>query len=142
MNARALARERGVELHVAHGPERDDFSALIRVRVESQDDAHEIAGAQFGKHDSRIVRIDGFPLEVKPAGPMLVTLSENYPGIIGRMGTIIGRHGGNINKMNNGCAPDGSQSLSTMSLDEEPPTAMLEELSREPYFKWIRLVRL
>jgi D-3-phosphoglycerate dehydrogenase len=142
VNARALARDRGIEVLVAQGPEREDFSNLIRVRVESQDDAHEIAGTQFGKHDSRIVSVDGFPLEVKPQGWVVVTLSENYPGIIGRIGMIIGRHRGNINKMNNGCAPDGSRSLSTMSLDAEPPLAMLDELAREPYFKWIRLVHL
>ena len=142
VNARALARERGIEVLSAQGPEREDFSNLIHVRVESQDDAHEIAGTQFGKQDSRIVRVDGFPLEVKPQGWVVVTLSENYPGIIGRMGTIIGRHGGNIHKMNNGCSPDGSRSLSTMSLDAEPPRAMLDELGREPYFRWIRLVHL
>jgi D-3-phosphoglycerate dehydrogenase len=142
VNARSLARERGIEVLVAKGAEREDFSNLIQVRVEAEGDVHEIAGTQFGKQDSRIVRVDGFPLEVKPQGWVLVTLSENHPGIIGRMGTILGRHGANINKMNNGCSPDGSRSLSTMSLDAEPPPALLDELRAEPYFKWIRLVHL
>jgi hypothetical protein len=73
---------------------------------------------------------------------MIVAMSVNTPGVIGRMGTIVGRHGGNINKMNNGCSPDAKAALSTMSLDAEPPAAMLDELGREPYFHWIRLVRL
>jgi len=142
VNARALARDRGLEVSVVRGPEREDFSNLVRVRVASQDDAHEIAGTQFGKHGSHIVDIDGFPLEVEPHGWMIVALSVNEPGVIGRMGTIVGRHGGNIHKMNNGCSPDGRAALSTMSLDEEPPTALLDELGREPYFHWIRPVRL
>ncbi|MFQ5601213.1 MAG: phosphoglycerate dehydrogenase [Candidatus Krumholzibacteriia bacterium] len=142
INAPALARERGIEVHVTDGAERDDFANLVRVRVESANDAHEISGTQFGKQEGRVVNIDSYPLEMKPQGAMLVTLSDNYPGIIGRMGSIIAKHGGNISKMNNGCSPDGSKSLSTMNLDEQPPEAMLEELSREPYFKWIRLVRL
>ncbi len=88
------------------------------------------------------MRIDEFPVEVEPRGAMIVTLSDNQPGVIGRMGTIVGKHGGNINKMNNGSAADGARALSTMSLDTPPPAAMLEELGREPYFHWIRLVQL
>jgi D-3-phosphoglycerate dehydrogenase / 2-oxoglutarate reductase len=142
VNARALARDRGLEVSVVRGPEREDFSNLVRVRIESQGDAHEITGTQFGKHGSHIVAIDDFPLEIEPRGWMIVALSANEPGIIGRMGTIVGRHGGNIHKMNNGCSPDGRAALSTMSLDEEPPPALVDELGREPYFHWIRLVRL
>ncbi len=142
VNARARARERGLEVTVAHADERDDFTSLIRVRVESSGDAHEIAGTQFGKHTGHIVRIDDFPLEVVPRGWMLVTLSDNVPGVIGRMGTIVGAQGGNINKMNNGSSRDGARALSTLSLDAEPPPRLVEELGREPFFHWIRLIRL
>jgi D-3-phosphoglycerate dehydrogenase len=142
INARALARERGLEVSVVQAEERDDFTNLVRVRVESGEDAHEIAGTRFGKQTSHIVGIDGFPLEVVPRGWMIVALSENRPGVIGRMGTLVGQHGGNINKMNNGSSPDGARALSTMSLDAEPAAGMLEALAREPFFHWIRLVRL
>ena len=142
VNARSLARERGLEVLVAHGAEREDFTNLVRVRVESARDVHEVAGTQFGKTTSHVVNIDGFPLEVTPRGWMVVSLSDNVPGVIGRMGTLVGRHGGNINKMNNGSSGDGARALSTMSLDAAPPSALLEELGREPFFHWIRLVHL
>lgn len=142
VNARALARERGLEVEVARGEERDDFSNLIRVRIASDSDAHEIAGTQLGKRTLHVVGIDGFGLEMVPRGWMLVSLSENRPGMIGRMGTIVGKHGGNINKMNNGCDDEGRWALSTMSLDAEPVAGMLKDLGREPAFRWIRLVHL
>lgn len=142
VNSRALAKERGIEVEVVHGDERDDFASLVRVRVEAASGSHELAGSQFGKHTGHVVRIDEFPVEVEPRGAMIVTLSDNQPGVIGRMGTIVGKHGGNINKMNNGSAADGARALSTMSLDVPPGPALLEELGREPYFHWIRLVQL
>jgi D-3-phosphoglycerate dehydrogenase len=142
INARALARERGLDVTVVQADERDDFTNLVRVRVESESDGHDIAGTRFGKRTSHIVGIDGFPLEVVPAGWMIVALSENRPGVIGRMGTIVGEHGGNINKMNNGSSPDGLRALSTISLDAEPAPGLVEALAREPFFHWIRLVHL
>ncbi len=142
VNARSLARERGLEVVVAQGEEREDFTNLVRVRVEAPGDAHEIAGTQFGKTTSHVVSVDGFPLEVTPRGWMVVSLSDNVPGVIGRMGTLVGQHGGNINKMNNGSSGDGARALSTMSLDAEPPAGLLEALGQEPYFHWIRLVHL
>jgi D-3-phosphoglycerate dehydrogenase len=142
INARAVARERGLDVRVVQADERDDFTHLIRVRVESVADVHEIAGTRFGKQTTHIVGIDGFPLEVVPRGWMIVSLSENRPGVIGRIGTIVGQHGGNINKMNNGSSPDGVRALSTVSLDAEPAPGMLEELGREPFFHWIRMVHL
>ncbi|UCE02777.1 MAG: phosphoglycerate dehydrogenase [Candidatus Latescibacterota bacterium] len=142
VNAPTLARERGIELQVTEGSEREDFTNLICVRVESDADAHEVWGTQFGKWEGRVVNLDGYPLEMKPQGAMIVLLSANRPGVIGRLGGIIARHGGNISKMNNGCSPDGTRALSTLNLDEPPPDAMLEELRQEADFDWIRLVRL
>jgi D-3-phosphoglycerate dehydrogenase len=142
VNAPALARERGIELHVTEGAERDDFNNLIRVRVASENDAHEIWGTQFGKWEGRVVKLDGYPLEMKPQGAMIVILSANRPGVIGRLGSIIAHHGGNISKMNNGCSPDGRRALSTLNLDAPPSEAMLEELRREADFEWIRLLQL
>ncbi|NIW25070.1 MAG: phosphoglycerate dehydrogenase, partial [Gammaproteobacteria bacterium] len=83
-------------VEVAEGAERDDFANLIRVRVESERDAHEISGTQFGKRDSRVVNLDGYAIEMSPQGSMIFTLSRNRPGMIGRLGTIVAEHGRNI----------------------------------------------
>ena len=64
---------------MTEGAEREDFANLIRVRVSSETDAHEIYGTQFGKRDSRVVSLDGYPIEMSPRGAMIFTLSENRP---------------------------------------------------------------
>jgi D-3-phosphoglycerate dehydrogenase len=142
VNADTLAQQRGIDVEVAEGAERDDFANLIRVRVESDRDAHEICGTQFGKRDSRVVNLDGYPVEMSPHGAMIFTLSENRPGIIGRLGTLVAKYGRNIEKMNNGCSPDGQRALSTLNVDQPPDPRLVEELRREPGFEWVRLVLL
>lgn len=51
----------------------------------------KVAGALFGKREPRIVRIDQVPIEAVPEGHMLVFSNQDTPGVIGRIGTILGK---------------------------------------------------
>ena len=88
------------------------------------------------------VSLDGYPIEMSPRGAMIFTLSENRPGIVGRLGSLVAKHGRNIEKMNNGRSADGSRALSTLNLDQAPSPDLLDELRGEPGFEWVRLVQI
>ena len=110
---------------IAEGAERDDFANLIRVRVDSERDTHEICGTQFGKRDSRVVSVDGYPLEMAPRGAIIFTLSENRPGMIGRLGTLVAQYGRNIDKMG-----VKASVTSEVFLENTPATCALGEIGK------------
>ncbi len=65
-------------------------------------DRHEVAGTVFGKSDARIVTVDGYRVDVIPQGIMLFTQHTDKPGVIGRVGTLLGSRNVNIAGMHRG----------------------------------------
>jgi D-3-phosphoglycerate dehydrogenase len=58
-----------------------------------------LAGTVFGKNEPRLVRMNTFRLEALPTGPMLFVYNKDVPGVIGALGTTLGKHGVNISRM-------------------------------------------
>ena len=89
-----------------------------------------MAGTLSGSNDPRVVDIDGFRLEFRPQGKLLVLRNEDVPGVVGRFGTILGEGDVNIADIHLARAVDGRRdALAVMRLDQEPPA---EVLARSP----------
>jgi len=88
------------------------------------------------------VRIDGFPLEAIPSGWMLVFANLDVPGVIGRIGTLCGRHQINIAGMQLGRERRGGQAVSILNLDDPIPEAILREIRAMPDIVFAKLVKL
>ena len=102
VNAPVIAKDRGIDVIEKRSETAEDFLDLITVRVEENGNEHLVAGTLFGKKEPRLVRIDGFTLEAVPLGHLLFIKSHDSPGVIGRIGTYLGRHSVNINNMHVG----------------------------------------
>ncbi|HEX8685977.1 MAG TPA: ACT domain-containing protein, partial [Pyrinomonadaceae bacterium] len=130
VNALLIAEERGITVTVSHrhaasGDARD----AVRTRVSTTAGEHTVAGALFGPgSDGRVTEIDGFRIEAVPAGNMLLTRSSDVPGVIGRVGTILGDHGVNISRFHLGRRERGGEAMAVIETDAPPDDATLEEL--------------
>jgi D-3-phosphoglycerate dehydrogenase len=135
VNALLIAEERGIAVTVSHKHGTlGEARSPVRTRVRTTAGEHTIAGALFGQQsDGRVTEIDSFRIEATPAGNMLLTRSSDVPGVIGRVGAILGDHGVNISRFHLGRRERGGEAMAVIETDEPLDDATLEELrSFEP----------
>lgn len=98
--ARAVAAERGVDVKTELRDGDTDFSNLIRLDVRAADGLGvQVEGAVFGRRELRVVGVDGHRLDLVPEGHILAIRNHNRPGVIGAVGSALGRHGINVARM-------------------------------------------
>ena len=131
VNALLRAKERNIKVLEAKTSETEDFTSLISVKVKHTEGETLVEGTLFGKKEPRIVRINGFRLDALPEGHMLYIFNEDKPGVIGRIGTILGKHNLNISRMYVGQDPMKKRNIILLSLDQPPTKEALEELNKE-----------
>lgn len=142
VNALVIARERGIKINEEKTKEIEDFANLISVEVETDKMKSLIVGTLFTKIDPRIVKIDKFYVDVVPEGHMLVIYNQDKPGIVGRIGTLLGANNINIAGMNFGRAKPGGEAITVLNVDSDVPKAVLAKICKEKYIKGVKAVKL
>lgn len=120
VNALIIAEERGIAVTDAYkrGVGPGEMTPAIRTRVVTTVGERTASGALFGPQgDGRITELDGFRLEAVPAGYMLVTRSNDVPGVIGRVGTTLGERGVNISRFHLGRRERGGDAIAVVETD-------------------------
>jgi D-3-phosphoglycerate dehydrogenase len=145
VNAPLVAREKGVRLLEGAEESAAFFNGMIKVRATSRggEESHVVAGTVFGR-TPKLVRVDDLHLDLEPAGTMLITVHRDRPGVVGRIGTILGEAGVNIRRVELGSAPLGVDALASgfFSLDERPSAEALERIGELESLEEVRLVEL
>jgi D-3-phosphoglycerate dehydrogenase / 2-oxoglutarate reductase len=141
VNAERVAASRGLEVVRATHHEGGDYPHLVGVRLEGGGERIELAGTLFGERDARVVGFGGFRLEFRPAGILLVLANRDVPGVVGRIGTILGAGGVNIAEIHLARA-QGQEAMAVLRLDQQPQEAVLAELTGLPEIYRARVVDL
>ena len=128
VNAPHLARERGITVSQISGLSTPDYPNQISCRAEWSGGSRTIAATLFSHNEPRLVQIDGYQLDVHPEGTILVIISRDKPGFIGRVGTILGKHNINIATWRTGRAEPGGLAISFISVDQDIPECVLKIL--------------
>lgn len=129
INAPALAQERGIRVAQTKGMPLVDYPNLLSCRVFGATSERLVAGTLFESEAARIVQIDGFRLDGLPTGTILILGNEDVPGVIGRVGTLLGQRGINIAEWRLGRDAPGGRALSFINLDNSVPDKVVAELS-------------
>ncbi len=132
VNAPFLARERGIAVTETRSRETTDYINTLTITVRTANGMHEVAGAVFGNRALRMIRIDGYRIEVRPEGYFLMLHNRDVPGVVGAVGTMLGQAGINIAGLELGRDRAGGTALSLMEVDGPVPAAMLETLKTLP----------
>ena len=141
VNAPIFAQERGLSVDELKSSEPEDFASMITVVYHAVSE-RVLSGTIFGKSDPRIVRFDDYHLDAVPEGNMLFYINEDIPGVIGRVGSIMGSHGVNIAQMSCGRQQVGGRALTILNVDSPIPDPVLEELLASDHVKWATRVSL
>lgn len=130
VNAALVAQSRGLRVVESRSRDSEDYVSLITTRVTSARGERTIAGSLFGRSEPRIVRMDHYRVDFVPSGFMLISMHIDKPGMIGRVGTLLGQHGINIAAMHVGREQPkpGGPSVMVLALDNAIPADVLEKL--------------
>jgi D-3-phosphoglycerate dehydrogenase / 2-oxoglutarate reductase len=132
VNAQHVATERGIETAWTHVSTQHEMGEEIELRIEGGDRGLRIGGALLREHHGRITRIGAFRVDVAPRGTLLVLRNMDVPGVIGRVGTMLGEAGVNIAEYHQARLQAGGEALAAVTVDQELPAEVLERLIEIP----------
>jgi len=142
VNSMVIAKARGINITETRVAEAQDFANLIVVEVETDKMKSSLTGTLFTKVDPRIVKINESYVDAVPEGYMLVMSNKDVPGIIGQIGTILGKNNVNIAGMSFGREEKGGKAVSVLNIDSDVPKSVLEEIRKAQNIYSVKLVKL
>lgn len=126
VNARVIAQEIGVDVGIIIGD--DDPELVPRFVFSAAGQSSHSVTVSWDRTRAGIIEVDRFSLERPLSGHVLITHHHDQPGVIGRLGTILGRHNVNIAGMQVGRDAPLGEALMVTNVDEEIPEAAMEEI--------------
>jgi D-3-phosphoglycerate dehydrogenase / 2-oxoglutarate reductase len=143
VNTPILAKDRGLRLETSRVSESADYTSLVVLRLDGEGGENVVSGTLSGpKLQPRLVEAMGFDFDVVPERHMLFIRNEDQPGMIGKVGSILGDHGINIGNMAVGRGEPGSRAAMAVTVDEPVPEGVLKTLAETPGFNEARAVTL
>jgi len=131
INARAVAENRGIDLSTTETPAQDNpYTVEVRLSGGMQEIA--VAGTAQPGSASRLTRIGAFHVDVQPRDTLLILTNNDVPGVIGRVGTLLGEAGVNIAEYHQARLAQGGQALAAVSVDGDVSEEIRESLLRLP----------
>jgi D-3-phosphoglycerate dehydrogenase len=129
VNARAAARERGIEIVESRSTRPRHYTSLVSLKLQTSDGERWAEGTVFGPNNPRLVSVRGIEVEAPLAGTMLIICNDDQPGVIGEVGTLLGRHGVNIANFALGRNETGAVGVVNVDEDSSPEGALDQALS-------------
>ena len=142
VNAPLLAEERGIELTYTERGHSSNYQTLIKLRINVGGQQRTLSGTTFADQEPRLVELDGFEVELFLLGVLLVFGNLDCPGVIGDVGTVLGKHAINVAHFSLGRKSPGGEALGVVAVDEEIPADVLRELSELRNMRWVYQVVL
>ncbi len=128
INAPVLAKERGLEVEQITSPKIKEFANVMEVRITTDKMTRTISGTIFGSKFPRVISIDGYRMEMKPEGHVLIIFNEDKPGVLGRYGSVLGSNEVNIADMTFSRKLKSGLAVVGINLDQPPGEAVMAEM--------------
>jgi D-3-phosphoglycerate dehydrogenase len=129
VNALAAARVRGIDVVQSRSLRPRHFTSLLSVKLTTDSGERWVEGTVFEPDSLRLVSVDGITVEAPLAGTLLIIRNDDQPGVIGEVGTILGRHAINIANFALGRGDRGA--VGVVNVDEDSASTRMGEALRE-----------
>jgi D-3-phosphoglycerate dehydrogenase len=127
-----IARDHGIDVAETVHDRPTEYLTLLRVTVETDGLTRSVAGTLFAESRPRIVEIKGIKVEADFAPRMLYVTNKDKPGFIGRFGATLADAGLNIATFHLGRSAEGGDAICLVSLDEDVPELVLNQVRALP----------
>jgi D-3-phosphoglycerate dehydrogenase len=142
VNALALAKERGIDVAESSSSASLAFPNLMVLKLKGSGAELVVAGTVFGRNHLRLVNVDGIELDAIPQGNLLVVKNEDRPGIIGHIGSLLGKRSVNIARMTVGRNQGSARAIMVLEVDNEVPDNVLKEIPSIEGIREVKFVKL
>jgi D-3-phosphoglycerate dehydrogenase / 2-oxoglutarate reductase len=143
VNAFSLAKSLGLLVEEVKSNEETDYNEWLHVAVFVDGHKVSVGGTVLtARHHPRIVRLNSRPVEIDPKGVLFIMNNKDRPGIVGYVGSLMGKHQINIASMSLNRDAAGGQALTILNLDSVPPADVMAELQKDPDISNIHVVKL
>ena len=141
VNAMFVAGERGLAVSETRHEEPGHYARSIRVSLESAGVRSGVHATLFAGREARVVEVDDRPLEFRPEGTVVFLRNRDVPGVVGRVGTILGEGGVNIANFSLARGREGGDgAAAVIAVDSPPSPDVLERLRQAPGVDEVRVV--
>ncbi len=135
VNAMSVAESRGIKLSQTYTGSSKDWRSMINVIVKSGNQTRNVTGTLFTGKEPRIVNIEGVPVEAALCAHMLFIRNNDEPGLIGRVGSILGENNQNIADFRLGRKEGEGKAVCLVGLDSELPEDLFNEIANLPHIE-------
>ncbi len=142
VNAPHLARDRGIRISETTRDECEGFSNILEATLVTDKGEISVSGALLAGKNPRIISLNGFELEAVPEGHMLVFSNVDTPGVIGKIGTVLGDNEVNIAGMQLGRRLPSGEAVAIVNIDSPIPEAVMEEINGFSFIHFAKQVKL
>lgn len=131
VNAPLIAQERGLRITDLSDPDAESYTGLLVLRVKTAEDERIFSGSVI-RDEPHILQADGYWVDFIPQGSLLFTYHRDRPGMIGRVGSILGNADVNISGMHVGRRAPRERAMMVLMLDEPVSDTALAQIQAEP----------
>lgn len=135
VNAPYLAKQRDLVINEQKTSISGGFTNLINVELVTTEQKKRVAGTLLNGYGARIVKVDHYSIDVEPTGHLLYVHHNDRPGVIGRVGTLLGNGDINIATMQVGRSDRGGDAIMMLSVDKPASQEVLKQMAQMPEIK-------
>jgi D-3-phosphoglycerate dehydrogenase / 2-oxoglutarate reductase len=142
INSVALAKERGIKINESKSSREDEFVTLLQLELKTDKGSKKISGTLSSNKQPRVVKIDEYYVELAPVGEMIFIQNWDKPGIIGNLGTLLGKHNINIAAMTFGRDKQGGKAISVLNVDSQVSADILDKIKKLENVLMVKIIKL
>jgi len=142
VNAGYIAKERGIKIKETKTKETVDYTSLVNLKLATNKEKISISGTVFSHQLPRIVSIKELDVDIQPEGYMIILENVDRPGIIGKVGTLLGENNINIARMQVGRKKVGEEAITIISIDNSVSEEILRKISKIDGITRVKFVQL
>lgn len=142
VNAPILAKARDITVTERKASQNRGFTNLLTVSLKTSQETRTVAGTRLNGYGARIVKIDEYAIDVAPEGYLLYIHHNDRPGVIGRVGSILGTNDVNIATMQVGRRDIGGDAIMMLSVDKPLTAELLDTMGELPEVKSVTQIEL
>ena len=142
INAISLAKGRGIRIKESKSSGEEEFVNLIQLEIKTDKESRRVSGTLSPNKKPRIVKIDDYYLELSPLGEIILIQNWDKAGIIGNLGTLLGKHNINIAAMTFGREKPGGKAISLLNVDSPVTPELAEQIKGIENVLSVRVIRI
>ena len=142
VNAPVLAQERGISLSCTESGRPGNYRSLVKLETRGENRTHTFSGTTFADAVPRLVEIEGFQVDLFLVGVLLVFSTLDLPGVMGSVGSMLGRYDINVEHFSVGRQQPRGSSLGLVAVDEALSDEIILLIADLPNIQWVRQIIL